>query len=231
MPDIEEAIDRSLAGPERRARVITPAEKEVIAYHEAGHALAGWVTSTAAGIHRVLIVARGRALGYTLHLPLEERCLMRRSEMIEQLVVTLAGRVAEELVFDDPTSGTHDDLRRATGLARKMVCEFGMSDKIGPVAIGNPADEPFLGRDIVDLNDNLAYRSEVDTEIRRLLYQAKDDARQFLTRHRRKLDALLVALITHETLEREAIETLFADVPKGSEPLQPGDALTHLPVS
>src|SRR5437899_3409021 len=143
MDEMEEAIDRVIAGPQRKSRVISEKEKEVIAFHEAGHALVGWALPNADPVHKVSIISRGRALGWTLPLPVEARFLVTRSELIDQLAMLLGGRVAEELVFQDPTTGAQDDLERATKIARKMVCEYGMSETLGPMTLGEKVDQPF----------------------------------------------------------------------------------------
>jgi cell division protease FtsH len=215
MDEMEEAIDRVIAGPERKSRVISDREKKVIAYHEAGHALVSWALPNADPVHKVSIISRGRALGYTLTLPMEDRFLVTRSELIDELAMLLGGRVAEELVFQDPTTGAQDDLERATKIARRMVCEFGMSDRLGPIALGEKVDQPFLGRDIAahpDYSDHVA--AEIDAEIRRLMDEAHDEAWEILTGYREQLDNMVDQLIEKESLEKREVEELFAKVPK-----------------
>jgi cell division protease FtsH len=215
MYELEEAIDRVIAGPERKSRVISEREKKVIAYHESGHALVTWALPHADPVHKVSIIARGAALGYTLSLPIEDRFLVTRSELIDELAMLLGGRVAEELVFQDPTTGAQNDLERATKIARKMVCEYGMSDRIGPVALGEKIDQPFLGRDLAahpDYSDHVA--SEIDVEIRRLIDEAHKEAWEICTAYRDHLDVLVKELMAKETLEKEEVEKLLADVPK-----------------
>ncbi|MGH2811710.1 MAG: ATP-dependent zinc metalloprotease FtsH [Actinomycetota bacterium] len=213
--ELEEAIDRVIAGPERKSRVISNKEKQVIAYHEAGHALVSWALPNADPVHKVSIISRGRALGYTLTLPLEDRFLATRSELIDELAMLLGGRVAEELVFNDPTTGAQDDLERGTKIARKMVCEYGMSERLGPVALGEKVDQPFIGRDLAahpDYSDQIA--AEIDVEIRRLLDEAHEEAWEICTTYRKQLDAMVAALIEKESLEKEEVEKLLSEVPK-----------------
>jgi cell division protease FtsH len=215
MDEIEEAIDRVIAGPQRKSRLIGEHEKKVIAYHEAGHALVSWALPNADPVHKVSIISRGRALGYTLNLPIEDRFLESRSGLIDQLAMLLGGRVAEELVFHDPTTGASNDLERVTKIARKMVCEYGMSEKLGPMALGEKVDQPFLGRDLSshpDYSEQVA--SEIDAEIRRLVDEAHQEAWEICSNYRAQLDAMVGELIDKETLEKHEVETLFADVPK-----------------
>jgi cell division protease FtsH len=215
MEEMEEAIERVIAGPQRKSRVISDREKRVIAYHESGHALVAWALPNADPVHKVSIIARGRALGWTLTLPLEDRFLVSRSELIDELAMLLGGRVAEELVYRDPTTGAGDDLDRATKIARKMVCEYGMSEKLGPITLGEKVDQPFLGRDLAahpDYSDHVA--AEIDVEIRRLVDEAYDEAWEICNTYSRQLDAMVDALIERETLEKSEVEAIFAKVPK-----------------
>ncbi|MEA2593142.1 MAG: cell division protease FtsH, partial [Actinomycetota bacterium] len=217
MDETEEAIDRVLAGPQRKSRVISDKEKLIIAYHESGHALVGWALPNADPVHKVSIISRGRALGWTLSLPVEDRFLVSRSELIDQLAMFLGGRVAEELVFGDPTTGASDDLERATKTARKMVCEWGMSETLGPITLGDKVDQPFLGRDFSahpDYSDHVA--AEIDSEIRRLVDEAHDEAWEILTNYREQLDRMVEVLLDKETIERHEVEELLSDVPKRS---------------
>jgi cell division protease FtsH len=215
MDEIEEAIDRVIAGPQRKSRLIGEHEKKVIAYHEAGHALVSWALPNADPVHKVSIISRGRALGYTLNLPIEDRFLESRSGLIDQLAMLLGGRVAEEIVFHDPTTGASNDLERVTKIARKMVCEYGMSERLGPMALGEKVDQPFLGRDLSshpDYSEQVA--SEIDAEIRRLVDEAHQEAWEICSTYRAQLDAMVAELIEKETLEKHEVERLFADVPK-----------------
>jgi cell division protease FtsH len=213
--ELEEAADRVIAGPERRSMVMTEEDKKVTAYHEAGHALVGFALPRADPVHKATIIPRGRSLGHTLLLPTEDRVHMRRSEMVDRLAMMLGGRTAEELIFSDPTTGASDDIKRSTDLARRMVMEWGMSDRLGPMKYGQPEGEVFLGRDYTrhqDYSDEVA--SIIDEEVRRLITRAHDEARAILTTHRQALDRLAGALIERETLDEGEIRDLLHDVPK-----------------
>ncbi|HVL32014.1 MAG TPA: ATP-dependent zinc metalloprotease FtsH [Actinomycetota bacterium] len=216
MSELEESVDRVVAGPQRKSRVISDREKRVIAYHEAGHALVGHALPNADPVHKISIIPRGRALGYTMSLPTEDRFLVTRSELIDELAMFLGGRVAEELVFTDPTTGAQDDIDRATKIARQMVTEYGMSSKLGPMALGQKqGDQVFLGRDFAshpDYSDNIAY--EIDKEVRRLLDESYDEAREILEQYRGVLDAIVEALLDHETIEKEELVELLGAVVK-----------------
>jgi cell division protease FtsH len=208
--ELEEAIDRVMAGPERRSRLISDREKKVIAYHEGGHALVAWVLPNADPVHKITIIPRGRALGYTMTLPVEDKFLMTRQELIDELAMLLGGRVAEELVFADITTGAQNDLDRATKIARQMVTEYGMSDKLGPMTLGQKQGEVFLGRDFAshpDYSDQVAF--EIDSEIRDLIDQAHDEALEILTDMRDRLDQIAMALIEKETIEKEELVQLL----------------------
>ena len=215
MDEVEEAIDRVIAGPQRKSRLIGEHEKQIIAYHEAGHALVSWALPNADPVHKVSIISRGRALGYTLNLPMEDRFLESRSALIDQLAMLLGGRVAEEIVFQDPTTGASNDLERVTKIARKMVCEYGMSERLGPMALGEKVDQPFLGRDMGHNADySEAVAAEIDQEIRRLVDEAHQEAWEICSTYRTELDAMVAMLIEKETIEKTDVEMLFAGVPK-----------------
>jgi len=212
MAELEEAIDRVIAGPERRTRLISDKEKEIIAYHEAGHALVAHTLPGTDQVHKISIIARGQALGYTLTLPTEDKFLVTKSELSDNLAYFLGGRVAEEMVFQDVTTGDQNDLERATKVARQMVCEFGMSDKLGPLTLGQKQDHVFLGRDFAahpDYSPEIAF--EIDKEIRRLVDEAYDKARQILEDKRTKLDKIAHTLIEKETLEKKELEDLLSE--------------------
>jgi cell division protease FtsH len=216
MHELEEAIDRVMAGPQRRSRVISEKEKKVIAYHEAGHALVSHALPNADPVHKVSIVSRGRALGYTLTLPTEDRFLVTRSELIDQLAMLLGGRVAEEIVFDEPTTGAQDDIQRCTAIAKSMVTQFGMSE-LGPLALGQNESQPFLGRDlghVKDYSDVVA--AKIDAEVRRLVEEAHDEARDIVSKYRDKLDLMVERLMEKESLERDEVEEILAEVAKQS---------------
>jgi cell division protease FtsH len=215
MSELEEAIDRVIAGPERRSRVMSDEEKKITAYHEGGHALVGFALPNTDPIHKVTIIPRGRAGGYTMALPLEDRNYMRRSEMVDQLAMMLGGRTAEELMFLDPTTGASNDIEKATKLARKMVMEYGMSDRLGPMKYGQPDGEVFLGRDYTnhqDYSDEVA--SVIDEEVRHLINQAHEEARTILSTHSAALDRIAGALMDQETLNGEEVNEILHDVPK-----------------
>jgi cell division protease FtsH len=215
MPAVEEAIERVIAGPERKSRVMSETERKITAYHEGGHALVGYALPNADPIHKVTIIPRGRAGGYTMALPLEDKYYIRRSELIDQLAMLLGGRTAEELIFVDPTTGASNDIEKATGIARKMVMEYGMSEKLGPLQYGSPDGEVFLGRDYSkhqDLSNDVA--SAIDEEIRFLITQAHDEARVILDTHEDALHRVADALIERETLRAEDLAEIFHDVPK-----------------
>ena len=226
--ELEDAVDKVMAGPQRDSRILSEEERETVAYHEAGHALVGWVLPCADPIHKVTIIPRGRALGFTQALPTEDRYLLHRSELYNQLAMLSGGRAAEELVFGDPTTGASNDLEKATQIARQMVVSHGMSEGIGFVRL-EQGDEPFLGRDLArpkDYADGTA--AEIDGEVRRMLAQALEDSRGILAAHRPALDRMAEALIERETLDADAISELLADLPKwrrsgGLQPVVPPD--------
>ena len=210
---LEEAIDRVVAGPERRSRLISDVEKRVIAYHEGGHALVSHALPHTDPVHKVSIIPRGRALGYTLTLPTEDRFLVRRSELVDELAMLLGGRSAEELIFTDPTTGAQNDIERATVIARQMVTEYGMTERLGPMRFGQPQGEVFLGRDFSstpDYSDEVA--ALIDVEVRALIDGAHAAARAILEENRAALDDLAAALIEHETLESDQVLDVLRNV-------------------
>jgi cell division protease FtsH len=213
LPQLEESIDRVMAGPERRSRLISDREKRVIAYHEGGHALVAHALPNTDPVHKISIIPRGRALGYTLTLPTEDKFLVTRSELVDELAMLLGGRTAEELIFADPTTGAQNDIDRATTIARQMVTEFGMSDELGPMRFGHPQGEVFLGRDFTstpDYSDQVA--ASIDGEVRALIDSAHESARHVLLENRAVLDLIAAQLVEHETLEAERVQEIFADV-------------------
>jgi cell division protease FtsH len=215
MHELEEAIDRVLAGPERKTRLIGEREKRIIAYHEAGHALVAHVLPNADPVHKISIIPRGRALGYTQTLPTEDRFLVTRSEMVDELAMLLGGRVAEEMVIGDITTGAQNDLDRATKVAKAMVTEYGMSDTLGPLTLGQRQGEVFLGRDFAtqpDYSDQVAF--EIDSEVRRLIDEAHDEALEILQAERSKLDEIAAALIERETIEKDDLVRLLEGMEK-----------------
>ena len=213
MEELEESIERVVAGPERKSKVISERDKKLTAYHEAGHALIGLLLPNADPVHKVSIIPRGRAGGYTLMLPKEERNYATRSELREQLRTLLGGRVAEALVLEEISTGAQNDLERATELARKMICEFGMSEVLGPITFGRRQDaQVFLGRDIArdrNYSEEVAY--SIDKEVRRLIEDAYEKTETMLRENMDKLHLIANALIEKETLEASELEQLMRD--------------------
>jgi cell division protease FtsH len=200
--ELEEAIARVIAGPERKSRMITETEKNVIAYHEIGHALVAKSLPNADPVHKVSIISRGMALGWTMQLPTEDRYLVSRSELNDDMAVILGGRVAEELIFGDITSGASDDIGKATKLARRMVTEWGMSEKLGPLTFGHKEELVFLGRDLGEQrNYSEEVAGEIDQEVHRLVDTAYQRAKKILTERREKLVQLAEYLKQEETIE------------------------------
>ena len=211
MEEFEEAIERVVAGPERKSRIISDEEKEIIAYHEAGHAMVMSKLPHCDPVHKVSIVSRGMALGYTMPLPEEDRYLKHRAKFKDELAGLLAGRAAEELTFNDVTTGAASDLVHATKLARKMVCEYGMSEDLGPMTFGKKQELVFLGREIAERRDySEAVAQEIDREVRRFIDEAHSRAREILTTYREKLMALAQRLIEDETLEGAELQAMLA---------------------
>jgi cell division protease FtsH len=217
MAALEDAIDRVLDGPERKTRVMSEQEKRVIAYHEGGHTLVGHVLEGTDPIHKVSIVSRGRALGWTLALPEEDKYLKTRSELVDTMTMLLGGRTSEELVFGEPTTGASDDIERCSEIARAMVTTYGMSDRVGPQQLGNKSGEVFLGR---DYGHEPTYSDEIagliDDEVRRLIDHAHDRARFILSTHRATLDRLAAALVEKETLDDSDLAEVFGPLDKGT---------------
>ena len=217
MAEVEESVDRVMAGPERKTRIMDEEERRLIAYHEGGHALVAHVLPNTDEVHKITVIPRGRALGYTLTLPEQDRFLLSREQMLDELAMLMGGRVAEEIVAGDITTGAANDIERATKVARQMVTEYGMSDLIGPRTLGQKQGEVFLGRDWAstpDYSDAVAF--EIDQEVRRLIDEAHDVALEILTERRAKLDALAALLIEKETLNRDEVASFFADIDKRS---------------
>ena len=215
MDALEEAIDRVMAGPERKSVLLSEKERKVIAYHEGGHALVGHAMPHADPVHKVTIIPRGRALGYTSALPTEDKFLVTRAEMLDQLAMLLGGRTAEELIFHEPTTGAANDIEKATQIARGMITEYGMSERLGARKFGNGDGEPFLGRDMShsrDYSEEIA--SSIDEEIRRLIESAHDEAWEVLVEYRDVLDALVLRLLDKETVARQEVLEIFATVQK-----------------
>lgn len=208
--ELEEAIERIIAGPERKSRIISPEEKRIIAYHEAGHAVVMHALPEADPVHKVSIIARGSAGGYTLALPEEDRMLVSRRKLFADMVGLLGGRAAEELVFDDITSGAANDLERVTQLARTMVTRLGMSETLGPLVYGKKEELVFLGKEIAEQRDySEAVAEQIDAEVRQLVNRAYTEAKSILEKYRDKLDAIAQRLLEVETLTREEFEAIF----------------------
>jgi cell division protease FtsH len=212
---LDEAVDRVMAGPQRRSRLMNDKEKLITAYHEGGHALAAAAMRNTDPVTKVTILPRGRALGYTMVLPLEDKYSVTRNELLDQLAYAMGGRVAEEIVFHDPTTGASNDIEKATSIARRMVTEYGMSADIGAVKLGQSQGEVFLGRDMGhqrDYSEEIA--EKVDLEVRKLIEKAHDEAWKVLNDNRDILDKLASELLEKETLDHEQLATLFAKVKK-----------------
>ena len=211
MPEFEEAIDRVMAGPERKSRIISKAEREIIAYHEAGHALIASKLEGTDPVHKISIIPRGHmALGYTLQLPEEDRFLISRRELADKITVLLGGRTAELIRFGDVTTGASNDLERATQTARQMVTQFGMSDRLGLVTLGKKQHEVFLGREIVEdknYSDEIAYA--IDQEVRSIIDDSFDAAKKILTEHRDRLEEITALLLEKEVLEGDELDELL----------------------
>jgi cell division protease FtsH len=210
MEDLDEATDRIIAGPAKKNRVISKKERNIVAFHEAGHTVIGVVLDEAEMVHKVTIVPRGQAGGYAVMLPKEDRYFMTKPELLDKITGLLGGRVAEEIVFGEVSTGAHNDFQRATGIARKMVTEFGMSDKLGPMQFGQAQGQVFLGRDLnneQNYSDKIAY--EIDIEIQTIIKESYARAKKLLTENRDKLDIIANTLLEVETLDAEQIKHLI----------------------
>jgi cell division protease FtsH len=222
MKDCEEAIDRVVAGPERKSRVMSHREKELVAYHESGHALVAHLLPHADPLHKVTIIPRGMALGVTMQLPTEDRYLMTRAEIIDRVIVLLGARAAEQLIFHESTTGAHDDLEKASTLVRKMVMEWGMSQHLGPVALGKKHEQVFLGRDIMEeRNYSEEVASQIDAEVRSIIGDCYTKAHHLLEKNIDKLHRLAEALLERETVEGDEVERLLSDSPQPSPVAMP----------
>jgi cell division protease FtsH len=208
--EFEEAIERVIAGPERKSRLISEDEKRIVAYHEAGHAVVAHVLPEADPVHKVSIIARGMAGGYTMMLPEEDRTLMPKKKLMADMIGLLGGRAAEELVFDDITSGASNDLERVTRMARSMVTRLGMSDDLGPMVYGQKEELIFLGREISEQRDySESIAEKIDQEVRKMVSESHNRARQILSDYRDRLDAVAEKLLEVETVSREEFEEIF----------------------
>jgi len=221
MEEFEEAIEKVIAGPEKKNRILRPQEKEIVAFHELGHALVAKLIPEATPVHKVTIIPRGLALGYTLQLPEEDRYLLTKRELEAEITVLLGGRAAEELIFGQPTSGAADDLRRATELARKMVCEYGMSEKLRNLSLGENHSEIFLGKDLMQIKNYSEETARViDEEIKSIIDKMYNKALDLLKNHEDVLRELSKILMEKETLEGTEIDKyLSKDTSKVEEAL------------
>ncbi len=209
MSEMEEAIDRVIAGPERKTRLISVKEKEITAYHEAGHAIVGALLPDADPVHKITIIPRGQALGVTMSLPTEDRFMMSRGQLMAQLAMMLGGRAAERVKFDEITTGASNDLERVTQTSRQMVTRYGMSEKLGPMALGHNNGQVFMGRDFnsqPDYSDEIAF--QIDKEIRRIVDESYDTAEDLLVRNRRLVEKLAQDLIEYETVDAKHLKRL-----------------------
>jgi cell division protease FtsH len=214
MTEFQEAVEKVMMGPERKSRVISEKEKDIIAYHEAGHALVARMTPGADPVQKVSIVARGMAGGYTLLLPEDDRTLVSKSRFLARLAVFLGGRVAEEIMFEDITTGASSDLEQVTRIARAMVTQYGMSDQLGPITFGEKEELVFLGKEIGEQrNYSEEVAQAIDEEVKNLVNLAYNHARGVLTRYRETLVLIAERLKAEETMDAEEFETFFADLP------------------
>ncbi len=228
MEEMEEAIERVIAGPQRRSRILSPKEREIAAYHEAGHALLGNVLPDADPPHKVTILPRGMALGYVISAPPEDKYNYTRTELLDRITVALGGRVSEQLIFSEVTTGAQNDFEQATQLARKMVTEFGMSEKLGPLSLGKRHGPVFLGRDMYetrDYSEEIAY--EIDKEVRRIIDECFERARALIVEHRPTLERVAKTLLEKESLEGDALDRVLAGEPLVTEaPDQAAEAVS-----
>lgn len=212
---LDEAIDRVVAGPQKRTRIMSDKEKKITAYHEGGHALVAAASPNSDPVHKITILSRGRALGYTMVLPEEDKYSTTRNEMLDQLAYMLGGRAAEELVFHDPTTGAANDIEKATATARAMVTQYGMTERLGAIKFGGDNTEPFLGREMSHPRD---YSEEVaalvDEEVKKLIETAHNEAWEILVENRDVLDQMVLQLLEKETLNKEQIAEVFAPIVK-----------------
>jgi cell division protease FtsH len=213
--ELEEGIMRVIAGPEKKTRIFSEEERKITAYHELGHALVGHYLDQESEVHKISIIGRGQALGYTISLPREDRYLTTKSSLMDQLAMTLGGRAAEELVFHEVTTGAANDLEKVTGIAKQMIMRYGMSEKLGPRVLGRNHDLPFLGREMSaepDYSEEIA--REIDDEIRRVIEEAHERAHQVLREHIDELHKISAILIERETIDKDQFERLLAGVPQ-----------------
>jgi len=210
MEELEDAIDRVIAGPEKKSRIISEREKRTVAFHEAAHALVARLLSHTDPVHKVSIIPRGHALGYVLQLPIEDKYLITKAEILDRITVALAGRAAEEIVFGEISTGAQDDLEKATKMIRRMITEFGMSEELGPLTFGNKWDSPFLGRDLArDRNYSEEVAAAIDREVKNIVSKCYGKARSILDSNRHRLEKIAETLFEKETLEGPELEALL----------------------
>ncbi len=229
-PQLDEAIDRVMGGPQRKTRLMSEEERRVTAYHEAGHALVARALPHTDPVHKVTIMPRGRALGYTMVLPDEDKYSTTRNQLLDQLAYSLGGRAAEELIFHDPSTGASNDIEKATALARAMVTQYGMTEAIGAIKLGGDSIQPFLGREYGhqrDYSESLA--ATIDTEIRKMIENAHQEAFDILVANRETLDAMVVVLLEKETINKEEIAEIFSNVVMWPERPKWTGSLTRIP--
>ncbi|MCL6634108.1 MAG: ATP-dependent metallopeptidase FtsH/Yme1/Tma family protein, partial [Alicyclobacillus herbarius] len=215
--DVDEAIDRVMAGPEKRSRVMTEHERRLVAYHESGHAVIGYFVQNAETVHKVTIIPRGMAGGYTVTLPKEDRYFMTKQEMLDRICGLLGGRVAEEIIFGEISTGASNDLERVTEIARQMVTQYGMSDRLGLMQYGSRQGQVFLGKDLSteqNYSDQVAY--EIDQEMKSIVEACHKRTRQILTERRDRLEALAQLLLEKETVDEEEIRNVMEGGSGGS---------------
>jgi cell division protease FtsH len=211
MEELQESIERVMAGPERKSRIMNKNEKEIVAYHESGHALLSMLVPKVDPLHKVSIIPRGTAaLGYTMNFPMEDKYLVSKSELLGELVVFLGGRVSEELIFGEITTGAHNDLSRATQIARRMVCEYGMSKSLGHLTLGHRQQQIFLGRDMLD-EKNYSEQTAIliDQEVRKIIDECYEQAKKLLTDNIDKLKKLAETLLEREVMDSREVRKLL----------------------
>jgi len=229
MTDCEEAIDRVIAGPERKSRIISQKEKEIVAYHESGHAIVGGLLPNANPVHKVTIISRGMALGLTMQLPTEDRYLMSKAEIVDQITGLLGGRVAEELQFNEVTTGASNDFEKATELARRMVTQYGMSAELGPIQYGRGSHQVFLGRDFgEERNYSEQIASKIDAEVRGIIETCYSNAKTILQENWHKVQRMVDTLLDKETVEAEEVQAILDDK---AFPRKSDDAPPELPAA
>jgi len=210
MSELEDSIERVIAGPEKKSKVISDKEKRLVSYHEAGHALVGYLLPNTDPVHKVSIIPRGRAGGYTLLLPREDRYYMTRSQLLDQVTMLLGGRVAEDVVLKEISTGAQNDLERSTEIVRKMIMEYGMSDDLGPLTLGKKQETVFLGRDIArDRNYSEEVANKIDKEVRKIIDRCYTRAKEILEKHINTLHAIAKKLMEQETLEADEFKKLM----------------------